>query len=127
MRGISALQSQYTSSFGGVGQIASTTTKISDCCISDTGIKLGLLDFSVLSNSAALPEKADGLLGLQFLRSLILDSDCVIEIGKYNPSCGRAFDYILICMIYMFLQILRDKFFEEALNEAFCLLYKEPE
>lgn len=125
MRGASALQPQYISSFGSVGQIAYTTTRISDCCISDTGMNLGLLDFSVLSHSAALPQKSDGLLGLQFLRSLILDSDYVIEIGKYNLSCGRAYDYILISTIYLLLQILRDKFFEEAPDEAFCLLYKE--
>lgn len=90
MRGASALQPQYISSFGSVGQIAYTTTRISDCCISNTGMNLGLLDFSVLSHSAALPQKSDGLLGLQFLRSLILDSDYVIEIDFARQVLRRG-------------------------------------
>jgi hypothetical protein len=84
MRGVYVSQQQLTSSFGGVTQIASTTARISDCCVSDTGMKLGSLDFSVLSHSSALPKNVDGLLGLQFLRSLILDSEWVVEIGKFN-------------------------------------------
>jgi len=85
LKGVVTNTDQYTSTFGGVGRIASSISRVSDLYFtgsSGSDRRIMNAECAVMNDPNALPRNVDGLLGLNFIRSLMSTSDHVIEIGK---------------------------------------------